>query len=308
MPRKDRIDAAGGAWLLVFSLLFGFNQVVIAVANEGLQPVFFAALRSAGAILCVGAWMWLRGLRIGLDRRTAPWGVVMGLVFSAEFTLLFWALDLTTVVRTSVIFYTMPVWLALAAHFLIPGERMTRSKAAGLALAFGGVVVALLDRAAGEPAQGSLLGDLCALGAAWMWAGIALCARATPLRDVRPETQLLCQLVVSAPVLLGLAFAFGPFLREPSLLTWAGLAFQIVAVASFGFILWLWLLTIYPAAHVAAFGFLTPIVGVGLGWALLDEHAGPSLLLALALVAGGLWLVNRPPPGPAAAAPIGDGG
>ena len=69
--------------------------------------------------------------------RTAPGslgaGLLMGLIFAAEFLFLFLALDLTTVVRTSIIFYSMPVWLALMAHVGLPGERITRTKAVGLA-------------------------------------------------------------------------------------------------------------------------------------------------------------------------------
>ena len=40
MVRKDRIDAFGAVSLVGFSLLLGFNQVVIKVVNEGMQPVF----------------------------------------------------------------------------------------------------------------------------------------------------------------------------------------------------------------------------------------------------------------------------
>ncbi|MBS8229074.1 EamA/RhaT family transporter, partial [Vannielia litorea] len=34
----------------------------------------------------------------------------MGLCFSLEFVMLFIALDLTTVARSALMFYTMPVW------------------------------------------------------------------------------------------------------------------------------------------------------------------------------------------------------
>lgn len=298
MPRKPRIDAFGAASLTGFALLLGFNQVVIKVTNEGLQPIFFAALRSLGGALLIWGWIRWRGLALTLPRRTVPAGLLIGLAFAFEFVCLFLALDLTSVTRTSVIFYTMPMWLALAAHVLIPGERLTPTKSAGLALAFGGVVVALLSRdgAAGEV---SLLGDVFALGAALGWASIALIVRTTPLKEVRPEVQLLWQLAVSTPILFVAAAFFGPALRDPALIHWAGLGFQIVAVVSAGFLFWFWLLTIYPASSVAAFAFLSPIFGVGLGWLLLGENVGPGILVSLVLVCAGLILVNRParPPG-----------
>jgi drug/metabolite transporter (DMT)-like permease len=57
--------------------------------------------------------------------RTDLWraGVLIGGAFGAEFFFLFVALDQTTLVRASVLFYAMPLWLAVAAHFLFPGER-----------------------------------------------------------------------------------------------------------------------------------------------------------------------------------------
>jgi drug/metabolite transporter (DMT)-like permease len=293
MPQRDRIDAFGAAGLTVFAALLAFNQVVIAVGNEGLQPVFFAALRSAGGAICIFLWMKARGIAVEIAPGTLPAGLAMGACFAVEFVCLFVALDLTTVTRTSIIFYSMPVWLALLGHVLIPGERITRVKGAGLALAFAGVVLAITRRD-GAGGEASLVGDLCALAAALTWAGIALLAKASRLRTVRPEVQLLWQLAVSAPLLLLAAPLFGPLLRGPELIHWGALGFQIVVIVSAGFLFWLWLLSIYPAASVAAFSFLSPVFGVLLGWSLLGEQVGWEIIAALVLVAAGLILINRP--------------
>lgn len=297
MAIKDRVDPFGAAMLTGFAVLLAFNQVAIKVGNEGLQPVFFAALRSVGGALCIYLWMRARRLTIEIAPGTLRAGLGMGVLFAWEFICLFAALDLTTVTRSAVIFYTMPVWLALGAHVLIPGERITRLKAVGLGLAFAGMVVAIAMRGPGA-GGGSLSGDLFALGAAFGWAGIALLARASRLREVRPEMQLLWQLTVSAPILLLVALFAGPLLRDPSLIHWASLAFQILIVVSAGFLLWLWLLSIYPPASVAAFSFLSPVFGVGFGWALLGEPVGWPILVALVLVVSGLWVMNRAPKGP----------
>ena len=66
MPQKDRIDSAGAFALVGFSALLGFNQVVIRVVNDGLQPVFFAGLRSLGSVLCLGLWFSVRRRPLGL--------------------------------------------------------------------------------------------------------------------------------------------------------------------------------------------------------------------------------------------------
>jgi len=51
-----------------------------------------------------------------------------------------------------------------------------------------------------------------------------------------------------------------------------------------------------PASGVASFSFLSPIFGILLGWLLLGEEVGLSILIAGAMVAAGLVLINRPRP------------
>jgi drug/metabolite transporter (DMT)-like permease len=293
MARKDQMDAFGATSLVLFAALFGFNQVVIKVVNDGFQPVFAAGLRSLGAIPLILLWAAFRGRSLRILPGTVPGGLILAACFTAEFLLLFTALDLTSVSRMSVIFYSMPIWLSLGAHVLIPGERMSGRKALGLALAMGGVAWAILDRPAGG-GEASLAGDLCALGAAIGWAGIGLTLRATRIREANQEVQLLWQLIPSAAVLLALAPLFGPLLRDLAPIHLWGLAFQIVVIAFAAFIFWLWLMSIYPASSVAAFSFLGPVFGVFFGWLILGETIGPGILAALVLVAAGLWFVNRP--------------
>ncbi len=294
MDRKDRIDAFGAISLTAFSLIFGFNQVVIAVVNQGFQPVFAAGLRSLGALICMVLVFRLRKRPIRLDRRDLKPGLAIGSLFALEFVFLFISLDLTTVTRVSVIFYTMPLWLALLAHVFIPGERLTTIKVLGLLAAFAGVVLAIAWRGGGaEQGSASLLGDIFALFGALSWAGIAFVAR-TGLSHVAPDRQLIWQLGVSAVLLLSVAPLFGPFIRDLETVHLVGLAFQIVVVASFGYAAWLWFLSIYPAPSVAAYSFLAPGFGVALGALLLGEPVGLPILLALGLVCVGLILINRP--------------
>ncbi len=292
MEKKSQIDLFGAVALTGFALLLAFNQVVIKVTNGGLQPVFFAGLRSAGAVVCIWLWLRWRGIPLRFEKGTRLAGLTVGCVFAFEFLCLFVALDLTAVSRASVIFYSMPVWLAIMAHFVIPDDRVSPLKALGLGLALAGVAVAIVTR---DDGAGSFWGDLAALGAAVGWAATALLAKASPLSRVRPEIQLLWQVGVSAPILLIAALFFGPLIRDLAPIHIAGLLFQIIVVVSAGFIFWLWLLSIYPASGVASFSFLSPVLAVGLGWLMLGEEVGPNLIAALGLVALGILLINRPP-------------
>lgn len=290
MEEKRAIDTTGAAALTGFALLLAFNQVVIKITGMGFAPVFQAGLRSAVAALVVLLWIKARGLPMTIPRIAVPWAVLSGLVFAFEFTCLYIAIDHTTVARASIIFYSMPVWLGLAAHLWLPGERITGLRALGMALAMGGVALALADRSNG---QASLLGDLLALTAAFAWASIILLLRMTPLSLVTPVMQLLFQVLCSAPILLALAPLFGELTRDPQPIHYAGLAFQSIAVVSLGFLLWFHLMSIYRASGVASFSFLSPVFAVLFGWLILGEHIGPPAWIALGLVAAGLVLINR---------------
>ncbi len=291
MQRKDRLDTFGGSVLLGVMLLLAFNQIIVKLVTQGLQPVFFAGLRSALAVLFVWAWLVYKRRPPRLVRASLGPGIAMGTVFAAEFLCLFMALDLTTVGRASVIFYSMPVWFAIMAHFGL-GERLTPARIAGLGLAFTGAAWAILSGAASG--EGSLVGDLFALGGALGWAGTAYIARRPTMRAEGPEMQLFWMVLVSGPILLLAAPLFGPLIRElePRHIVW--LVFQSSVVVAGGFITWLWLLSVYPPPTVASFSFLSPIFAIALGALIFGETVTWAILGAAVLVAGGIVLINRP--------------
>ena len=291
MERKDRIDALGATALITFSFLMGLNQVLIKLVNAGLAPVFQAGLRSACALVPVLAFALITRKRLSFSDGSLGPGIFCGLLFSMEFLLLFSALEYTAVNRASVLFYTMPVWVAVAAHFLIPGERLSLRRVLGLLMAVVGVAVALLDEPPAWTAN-ALLGDIMCLTGAMFWAGIALTARTTNLSRSTPEMQLIYQLVVSAPVLMLAAPFFGDLVREvtPSIL--GIFAFQVIVVVSIGFLTWFSVLRIYPASDMTSFSFLAPLFGVISAWAILGEQITLSIVIALALVGGGIALVS----------------
>ena len=178
MSKKDKLDFAGVIMLVGFALLLAFNQVVIKITNGGFQPVFSAGIRSVLALFVLLGWMRLTGKPIVLSRHVLRSGIGIGLLFALEFVLLFIALDLTTVSRVGIIFYTMPVWLALAGHFYLPGGRLQGASVLGLVLgwqrvdsphhAFG----ANFTRTAAVVAIGCLCPGAF-IGVCGLWAGVA---------------------------------------------------------------------------------------------------------------------------------------
>lgn len=291
MKQQKTMDVTGAALLVGFAVVLAFNQVVIKVTNDGFQPAFQAGLRSVGALVLIWAWMTWKTQSVRLPRRLWPVGTWAGFLFAAEFICLFTALDLTSVARVSILFYSMPVWLAIFAHFLLPGEHLTPARVLGLVLAMVGVTWAVLER---DPVTGgSILGDVLAIIAALSWAAIALTVRLSRLREETPETQLFVQQLVAAPILIGFGLWVGDPITDPTTLHWAGVMYQTVIVAFAGFLLWFYLVAKYSASGVASFSFLSPVFAVFMGWGILGERIGMGTWGALILVSLGLILINR---------------
>lgn len=290
--RKDRMDATGTVVLVTFSAALGLNQVLVKLVNAGMEPIFQAGLRSFFAAFVVTGFALWRGKRLSVTDGTLMAGIITGTLFGIEFLMLFKGIEFTSVARASVLFYTMPAWLAVAAHFLMD-DPLTRARIVGLACAIGGVVLALGWQSA-EAGPNGYLGDLLCLAASLFWAAIAVIARITALSRSSPYMQMVYQLVVSAPILLLAATVPGDYLTAMTPGLWAVFAFQVIGVVSIGFLSWFWVLSVYPAAAMASFSFLAPVFGVFFGWAILGEAIGWNVIAALVLVGAGIVLVNRP--------------
>jgi len=291
LERKTHIDAFGASILIIFMIMLGLNQVAVKVVNDGMAPLFQAGLRSLCAAPVLFLYCLYRKYKIDVTRPVLLPGILCGIFFAVEFALLFKALEYTTVARASVFFYTMPFWVALGAHFLIPDERLTPIRIAGLLLAIIGVAIALANKNT-TAGPNAFLGDLMSILAGSLWAGIAIVARTTKFSSIKPDVQILYQLVVSATILVPVAL-LGETFREPT--TWHFMIFaaQVLILVCIGFVVWFWVLSIYPASDMASFTFLAPLFGVLFGWLLLDEALTWTILLALALVGAGIMLVNR---------------
>ena len=302
-PLKQRLDFTAMAVLVLLCASWGFNQAVIKVTNAGISPGYQAALRSliAGGLLVL--WMGIRREPILNRDGTLWWGIAVGIIFSLEFMLIFWGLYYTTASRAVIFLYTMPFWVALGASFLIPGEKLRPSQIAGLLCAFGGILAAFGESFRGDTGS-TLLGDCLTLGGALMWAALTLVIKTGPLARVSASKSLLYLLGISCPVLFVLSLALGEQgVTRLSPLIVACLAYQAIWVAAFTYLLYCWLIIKYPAARLTAFLFLTPLFGVLSGALFLNEPLTPMLIIALVLVAIGIYLVNRAPdyPQPSAA-------
>ncbi len=287
------LDAMAAAIVVMLCLSWGFNQVATKLAIHDIPPLTQAAIRSTVAALLIAAWCRLRGIPLFARDGTLWFGLMAGILFAAEFILIYQGLLYTTATRATLFIYLAPFFVALGARITLPADRFGAAQWLGLALSFAGMLIAFgVPTPALDPRQ--LTGDVMMVAAALFWAATTLLIKASALTRVSAEKVMLYQLVVSAPIMAAAAYFTGEqMVQMPSAIALGALAYQTIWVVSVTFVIWFALVARYSANRLSAFTFLAPLFGVAAGHLVLGEPLTGAFAAAVALVAGGLVLVNR---------------
>jgi drug/metabolite transporter (DMT)-like permease len=286
------LDVAAMALIVFLCFTWGFNQVAVKLALPEVAPLLQCTIRTALATLIVLLWMGMRGLPIFAKDGSLVPGVMAGLLFGAEFLFIYRGLLYTTASRAVLFIYMAPFFVVIGARLFLPGDRFGVTQWAGLVLSFIGIVIAF-----GVPAPSSdphqLFGDIMMLGAAITWAATTLVIKGSALTKVSPEKTLLYQTVICVPMTgLGALVFAEPWPSSLSAVAIGSLTYQTLVVG-LTYISWFALIAAFSASRLSAFTFLTPLFGVAAGHIVLGEPLTPAFLVAVALVALGLVLVNR---------------
>jgi drug/metabolite transporter (DMT)-like permease len=217
---------------VILCLSWGLNQVAVKLALPDVPPVMQVTIRAAGATLLLAIWMLARGVKFDFRDGTLKPGLLIGILFTVEYILIYQGLLYTSASRSVVYLYTAPIFVVIASRWFLPGENFTRLQWIGIALSFSGIALAFGESspfAKPEQAIGNLMMVLAAIGAA----GTTLVAKASSLARASYEKTLFYQLAMAVPVSAVCVFALGESMTSvPSNLSIASLIFQTAWVAS----------------------------------------------------------------------------
>ncbi|MGE8660044.1 MAG: EamA family transporter [Achromobacter sp.] len=287
LSKKDYLCA------LSVVVIWGLNFVVMKVGLNGLSPMMLGALRFALAafplVLFVRPprlpWRWI-----------AAYGLVQGL---GQFGLLFTALKfgmpagMASLVIQTQAFFT----LLLAAPVL--RERARPHHWVGLGVAALGLVVIAAGRGDG-PGQMTMAGFVLTLGAASMWAVSNIIVRLASRKAPGYDPFAFIAWSSAAPVLPFLALAAWADGWDAVMAMLLGIGwgealsvlYLAVLATLLAYTLWTRLLTRHPAARIAPFSLLVPVVGLWAASAAFDERLQPLQWVGAGCVLAGL-VVNQ---------------
>lgn len=294
VQRKDHLDTFAMTLLVACCAFWGFQQILIKFAGREIPPLWQASVRMAGATALLWLWCQFRGVKLFNSDGSLKGGLLVGLLFAAEFCLIYLGLQHTSASRLTVFLYTSPFWVAVLLPRFVPSEKLRTLQWVGLVIAFSAVAIAFSEAFTHASVPGQWKGDAMGLAAGMFWGLTTIAIRTTKVASVQAEKSLFYQLSVTAVVCPLLSLALGEaWSFDYSALAWGSVFLQTAVGAFASYLAWMWMLRHYPATQMSTFTFLTPLFALVFGVVLLGEPLTLQLVLALVGVAVGIVLVSR---------------
>jgi O-acetylserine/cysteine efflux transporter len=278
------IKPAHALLAILVTAVWGFNFVVIKVGVAHVPPLLltglrflFAAIPAVFFVKRPGAgWRWVVG-----------YGVFIGVL---QFGLLFVSIRLGMTAALASVVMQLQVFFTIGFAAVLLHETSKPVQILGAAIAFSGMGVIAASRWSGP----ELLPLLLCLLAALSWGIANLIVK---MSDEKNALSMIVWASLAAPLpLFIMSYLFEDHaaiisaLTHPSLLTLGSIAFLAWPATIFGFGVWSFLLSRYPANLVSPFALLVPIFGIASGVLILGEPFGSAAMTGSGLVLAGLLL------------------
>jgi drug/metabolite transporter (DMT)-like permease len=285
---RSKHTARAIAALLLLSVIWGYNWVVMKIALQYSTAAQFAAIRTFGGAV------FLLGLMASMKRPLLPREVrstvILGLLQTAGFTgLIIWALVQGGAGKTSVLSFTMPFWVLLLAWPML-GERIRGMQWGAVLLALAGMISIL------QPwhLQGSKVSMGLAILSGISWALSVIYHKKLTQRV--PDLDLLSftawqMLFGSIPIVL---FALGDFDKP---IDWTPtylvvIVYSVLLANALGWMAWLYALQRLPAGVASMNSLLIPVIAVLSAWVQLGERPSPLEAAGMLCIVTALLLIS----------------
>jgi drug/metabolite transporter (DMT)-like permease len=272
-------------------VVWGSTWLAIRIGLQGAPPFLAASLRFlvASATLAILAVVF----RSKWPTNRTEWSLVVfvGLVlFTADYGLIYWGENNGVESGLSaILFATLPLQTALVANAILPGERLTIQKLAGIGIGFGGILLIFRSQI-GTAGLDKVL-PMLAIELSATCAALATVAIKRWGHAADPVTFNAVAMAVGTVSLAALSLGTRETWYVPSWPQGIGaIVFLALAGSVVTFVTWQWLLKTAEATSLSFVALITPITAILLGATLGNESFDAVDLVGSAIVLAGIYV------------------
>jgi drug/metabolite transporter (DMT)-like permease len=288
MHNSKKITIRAFAALMLLTVIWGYNWVVMKSALEYAGAFEFAALRTVIGALCLFAVIIY--MRKPLRVKEMPTLILLGIMQTSGFTgLLIWALVEGGAGKTAVLTYTMPFWVMVLAWPML-GEKLRGLQWPAAILSTMGMLFILDPLHLGTDTFSMFLAVLSGI----FWALSVILAK--KLHQRSPDLDLLTltawqMFFGSIPlVVVALLVPSPPIQWTPYFI--GAVIFNAVFCNALAWLLWLYALQRLTAGVASMSSMLAPVIGVLAAWLQLNEVPSAAELIGMTLIAASLVIIS----------------
>ena len=272
--------------LVAIWLIWGLNWVVMKTANNYFPPILFVTWRFAsGALILLAVAYWKK---IPLpDAKFLPFIILTGVLqISLNNIAVQTGMQSIGAGMAAVLNYTMPVWTAIMAHFML-NERLTRRKIFGIFLAIIGLFVLMGLHGADELSAVFLI-----LMSAVVW-GLASIIVKLKLSKCDMIQLTTWQMVFAAIVLIIFSTTFPQGEIHWCLPAVLCVIYNGALASALAFLMWNYVLMHIEASSASIATLIVPVVGVLGGVIFLGEPLTLQIIIGIILIFAGILIVVK---------------
>lgn len=291
MPKQPTF----GNWigLIALGLIWGASFLGVAVALEGVSPVWIATARIVIGAVTLSVIAWAMGVRLTLSRPVLGFAAGMALLSNAlPFYMLSWSQQHVTSGFAGITMAAIPLFVLGLAHVFVPGEGLTRPKALGFALGLLGVAVLIgpgvLARSGSEF---ETLARFGCLAAALCYALGSIVTRRCP--EVHPVAFGMMALWIAGAVMIPVALLSDGVPTLPELRPLLAVLYLGLLPTGYATFLLVGIIRSAGPSFLSQVNYHVPVWSVLLGAVVLGEEVPGRFVLALAIILAGLMLARR---------------
>ena len=279
------------ALYVILNIIWGSTWLALKISLDYIPPIFGLGLRFTFSAIILWPILLLRKPKISLSSTALKVYFSFSLLsFVVAYSLTYWGAQYIYSSLAAIIWATLPIFVSVTAHFMLPSEPLTIRRLGGGLLGLAGVsLIVAFQTGAGET---HFVGVLAILTAVMLASGPNIYLKKHH-KEVDPLHVNVMAQSIAAVVLIPLAY----ILKEPSATIWNStsvLALSYLAV--FGTVItwtiYFWLYNYLSVNQNSTHGLLPPVIAATVGWVYMGETICMELLGGGLLVRSGFYLIH----------------